>query len=290
MVQVENINENAQVISANVPLVKKDGAVWSNAISRNRSSAEYYSAEDLLVAGQNLRDLRDQDLRNLRDQDLREELKLVYGTRSPVGWGMFLSIPVTFLFFFIGFLLYITKKNQVAQPPKEDEHYCYPRIVAHGGSAPAIYQSVPYADPHDIMKGGDLEIQTADYAIPDIVSTATVRIANHNHSPLNNHNNSSLNNLTSPPGGNPSSNNLTVPTAGNTSFNNLSLPVPDNMSMHAGADLARPEGMFVRNAQRRKSGISRRWASEDWENDESFISTLASRLSRKQSRPEITEL
>ena len=35
---------------------------------------------------------------------------------------------------------------------------------------------------------------------------------------------------------------------------------------------------------------SRRWKSEDWDSEENLLSTLALKLRRKQSRPEITEL
>jgi len=38
------------------------------------------------------------------------------------------------------------------------------------------------------------------------------------------------------------------------------------------------------------SRISKRWGSEDWDQDESFLAMLAVRLTRMQSRPEITEL
>jgi len=48
---------------------------------------------------------------------------------------------------------------------------------------------------------------------------------------------------------------------------------------------------FVRNSGARYSLMgSRRWKSEDWESEENLLSTLAHKLRRKQSRPEITEL
>jgi len=48
---------------------------------------------------------------------------------------------------------------------------------------------------------------------------------------------------------------------------------------------------FIRNSGARYSLMgSRRWKSEDWDSEENLLSTLALKLRRKQSRPEITEL
>jgi hypothetical protein len=59
----------------------------------------------------------------------------------------------------------------------------------------------------------------------------------------------------------------------------------------AGGDRT-PKTGFVRNTRGRYSLLSssRRWKSEDWDSDENLFSTLAMKLRRKQSRPEITEL
>ena len=258
------------------------------------------------------------------ERELEKRIQVIYerSNSSPVGWGMFMSIPVTFVFFFVGFLLYHTKKEQsaaaagkttlsdtTANPAEHhQQHYCYPRIVSHGGSAPAIYQSVPYADPHDAADikrtdddgGGNAATSVNDYAVPDIVSTATMRHINSGSSPQ-------------PPSA-PAADDDDKPLANYMTNNSLAtwrsssaVNAPSLVDLHSQdiastAAVAAPtenggnqgrdggSGMFIRNAQRRKSGISRRWVSEDWENEESFFSSLASRLARKQSRPEVTEL
>lgn len=200
----------------------------------------------------------------------QDEPRPGFGSGSPVGLGMFLSIPVTFIFFFLGFLLYAAKSTgrPLAEVKKKDDFYEYPRIVTHGGSAPAVYQFVPYSEPVGTE-------QQAEYAVPDIVSTAM--------HPLKN---SFDQNASNPE--------ISVRKDGAEEEQTEERPEPEGqegVETREGAEKReRAETMFKRNTPRRKSGIGRRWASEDWENDESFFSVLASRLARKQSRPEITEL
>ena len=204
--------------------------------------------------------------------------KYVYST--PVGLGMFLSIPVTFMFFFLGFLLYLKRSSQVTVVSNKEDFYVYPHIVhRHGGSAPALYQSVPskehqkgiatadYNQPFDKDAAESMD-NLADYAVvPDIVSTSLVPP---------HHIASSSTDISSLEAQQNAAMDITVQRTESTG---------DGMEERGGAR------MFTRNVGRRKSGIApRRWGSEDWDQDESFFSLLASRIQRKQSRPEITEL
>ena len=196
---------------------------------------EFYSKESLLL-----------DLSRSEDG-----FKYIYSSRSTVGLGMFLSIPVTFIFFFIGFLLYVRKSSPVPDEEKKDDYYSQPRLNGHGGSAPAIYQSVPFTEPGEtssVPYPSYSELLPIDYAIPDIVSASMKP--------------NSLDDLSSQ--------------EDETSLS------PEETSIG--------RSKFVRNAQKRRSGIGRRWLSEDGENEESLFSVLAARLARKQSRPGITEL
>ena len=207
-----------------------------------------------------------------------EYSKYVYST--PVGLGMFLSIPVTFMFFFLGFLLYLKRSSQVTVVSNKEDFYVYPHIVhRHGGSAPALYQSVPskehhqgiatadYNQPFDKDAAESME-NLADYAVvPDIVSTSLVPP---------HHIASSSTDISSLEAQGDAAMDITVQRTESTG---------DGLEERGGAR------MFTRNVGRRKSGIApRRWGSEDWDQDESFFSLLASRIQRKQSRPEITEL
>ena len=92
---------------------------------------EFYSKKSLLL-----------DLSKSKDG-----FKYIYISRSTVGLGMFLSIPVTLIFFYIWFLLYVRKSSTVPDVEKKDDYYSQPRLNGHGGSAPAIYQSVPFTEP-----------------------------------------------------------------------------------------------------------------------------------------------
>ena len=195
---------------------------------------EFYSKESLLL-----------DLSTSEDG-----FKYIYSSRSTVGLGMFLSIPVTFIFFFIGFLLYVRKSSPVPDVEKKDNYYSQPRLNGHGGSAPAIYHSVSFTEPGETsseLYPSYSEPLPIDYAIPDIVSASMKP----------------------------------------NSLDDLSQEDETSLSPE---ETGIGQSRFVRNAQKRRSGIGRRWLSEDGENEESLFSVLAARLARKQSRPEITEL
>merc|ERR1719228_2586935 len=75
-------------------------------------SEEFYSKEELSIAEQepNL------DYEHIKDEDR------YYGTKA-IGLGMFLSLPFTFFFFFIGFILYVNKSGNSEDKSQKDDIY-----------------------------------------------------------------------------------------------------------------------------------------------------------------------
>jgi hypothetical protein len=239
--------------------------------------SEYYSKKDL---GLDLFEIPVNEVNELgENENMLYDDDRLYGPRT-IGLGMFLSIPITCFFFFIGFILYIMRKPNTSHDKSlgETDVYQKPRIVTHGGSAPALYQTLSLKEgrctTEDIPDyAGDY---AGDYAVPDVVPHDSRQIQ---YSP-NKSNGGSLDRLDD---------------KGSVDIlnNGGSVDRLDHVKVVNGHEHPKCfTPLFERNGaiskSRRGRLASRRWGSEDLDDD--FFTMLASRLARKQSKPEITEL
>ena len=217
-------------------------------------SNDFYTKEDL---GLDLFDVKSAPQNNYetykQDDEINFKEDRYYGPTT-IGLGMFLSIPFTFFFFFIGFILYVKKTSSVNNEKEKEDIYQTPRIVTHGGSAPALYATLPQKEDKHVSD------DMVDYAVvPDVIPQ----------------------------------NSKSIPQSPNLSHYSLNR-LEDIKVENGEEDPKCYTPLFQRNLasnksmRRSKIVSSKRWGSEDL--DDAFFTLLATRLARKQSKPEITEL
>ena len=244
---IANIELATETITENKP-------VDQNSFVTFLDSNDFYTKEDL---GLDLFDVESEPQNNYdtfkQDDDINFTEDRYYGPTT-IGLGMFLSIPFTFFFFFIGFILYVKKTSLENSEKEKEDIYQTPRIVTHGGSAPALYATLPQKEDKRISE------DTIDYAVvPDVVPQNSKSI--------------------------PQSPNLSL-----YSLNRLEDIKVENGNEEPKCYTPLFQRNLASNKSTRRSRIvsSKRWGSEDL--DDAFFTLLATKLARKQSKPEITEL
>ena len=184
----------------------------------------------------------------------------------------------------------------------EDDLYEYPStVLSHGGSAPALY--------HSLSRNMDRDGITNVVGQPPSTAAASSQQRS-NKEPITTTYVASFNQAEQGPTATYSHTYASVPDVVSTSLfagNNNASSIPSLSNDDNGQDVGgsvdevselgstgemTPKTGFVRHMRGRYSlvGSSRRWKSEDWDSEENLFSTLALKLRRKQSRPEITEL